>query len=76
MKPIVTIAILGISAAGLNFSPAAAQTSSAFFAATYQGFTYVSYYNGAYGNADSLPALVAAGANTAALALDYGIDVR
>ena len=76
MKPIVTIAILGIGAAGLNFSPSAAQASSAFFAATYQGFNYVSYYNGAYGNADSLPALVAAGANTAALALDYGIDVR
>ncbi len=77
MKPIITIAILGIGVAvGLNVSPAAAQASTPFFSATYQGFNYVSYYNGAYENADSLPALVATGANAAALTLDYGIDVN
>ncbi|HUD88149.1 MAG TPA: FG-GAP-like repeat-containing protein [Xanthobacteraceae bacterium] len=77
MKPIVTIAVLGIGVAVvLNFSAAAAQTSTPFFSATYQGFNYVSYYNGAYENADSLPALVATGANAAALTLDYGIDVN
>jgi hypothetical protein len=41
----------------------------------FKGFNYVSYYNGAYENADSLPALVATNANAAALDLDYGIDV-
>jgi hypothetical protein len=45
------------------------------FALKFKGFNYVSYYNGAYENADSLPALVATGANAAALDLDYGIDV-
>jgi hypothetical protein len=77
MKPIITIAILGIGVAvGPNFSAAAAQVSTPFFSATYQGFNYVSYYNGAYENADSLPALVATGANAAAFTLDYGIDVN
>ncbi len=42
---------------------------------TLKGFNYVSYYNGAYENADSLTALAATGANTAALNLEYGIDV-
>jgi hypothetical protein len=43
---------------------------------TYKGFNYVSYYNGAYENADSLPALVGTNANSVALALQYGIDVQ
>lgn len=41
-----------------------------------KGFNYVSYYNGGYGNADSLPALVGANANAVALAFEYGIDVQ
>ena len=45
------------------------------FSLKLKGFNYVSYYNGAYKNADSLPALVATNANAAALDLDYGIDV-
>ena len=45
------------------------------FSLTFKGFNYVSYYNGAYENADSLPALAATGANAAALDLEYGIDV-
>jgi hypothetical protein len=52
--------------------PALAQTMSL----TYKGFNYVSYYNGAYENADSLPALVGTNANSVALALQYGIDVQ
>jgi len=32
-----------------------------------QGFDYVAYYNGAYENADSLPALAATGANSVEL---------
>jgi hypothetical protein len=42
----------------------------------YRGFNYVSYYNGAYENADSLGALSQTGANSASLNLDYGIDVN
>jgi hypothetical protein len=42
---------------------------------TLKGFNYTSYYNGAYENADSLTALAATGANTAALNIEYGIDV-
>ncbi len=78
MKPTVIIALTGIAvAAGLHCSPAEAQTRSrSSLSLTYRGFNYVSYYNGAYENADSLPALVGAGANAAALTLDYGIDVQ
>jgi hypothetical protein len=43
---------------------------------SYKGFNYVSYYNGGFENADSLPALAATGANSAALTLEYGIDVQ
>ena len=39
-----------------------------------QGFDYVAYYNGAYENADSLPALAATGANSVELSQEYGID--
>jgi Repeat of unknown function (DUF5648)/GTA TIM-barrel-like domain len=42
----------------------------------YRGFNYVSYYNGAYENADSLAELSGTGANSAALNLEYGIDTR
>jgi hypothetical protein len=78
MRPIVFIAITGIAVtAGLNVSPSEAQTTSwSPFYLTYKGFNYVSYYNGAYENADSLPALVGTGANAAALTLEYGIDVQ
>jgi len=41
----------------------------------FRGFDYVSYYNGAYENDDSLPALVATGANAIEeTTLDWGID--
>jgi hypothetical protein len=43
---------------------------------TFKGFNYVSYYNGGYENADSLPALVQTGSNAAALASEYGINVN
>jgi hypothetical protein len=45
------------------------------FSLTLKGFNYPAYYNGAYETADSLPALVSTGANTAALNIEYGIDV-
>ena len=45
------------------------------FSLTLRGFNYTSYYNGAYENADSLSDLAATGANTAALNIEYGIDV-
>jgi hypothetical protein len=51
--------------------PALAQINSL----TFKGFNYVSYYNGGYANADSLPALAGTGANDVALAFEYGIDV-
>ena len=51
--------------------PAHAQLASLNF----KGFNYVSYYNGGYANADSMPALVTTGANSVALAFEYGIDV-
>jgi hypothetical protein len=41
----------------------------------FRGFNYTSYYNGAYENADSLTALAGTNANTAALNIEYGIDV-
>jgi hypothetical protein len=40
----------------------------------YQGFDYVSYYNGAFEDADSLGDLAQTGANAVALNLQYGID--
>ena len=43
---------------------------------SFKGFNYVSYYNGGYANANSLPALVGTGANAVALAFEYGIDVK
>ena len=52
--------------------PASAQITSLSF----KGFNYVSYYNGGYANADSLPALASTGANAVALAFEYGIDVQ
>ena len=52
--------------------PALAQINSLSF----KGFNYVSYYNGGYANADSLPALAGTGTNAVALAFEYGIDVK
>jgi len=41
----------------------------------FRGFDYVSYYNDAYENDDSLPALVATGANVIEeTTIDWGID--
>lgn len=72
-KSTFAAAITWISvAAGLTASAAKADVLNL----TYRGFNYVSYYNGAYENADSLPALVGTGANAAALTLEYGIDVQ
>jgi glycosyl hydrolase family 113/parallel beta helix pectate lyase-like protein/List-Bact-rpt repeat protein len=78
MRPIIMIAITGIAAAAAaHCLHAEAQTRvPSSPSLTYNGFNYVSYYNGAYANADSLPALVGTGANAAALTLDYGIDVQ
>lgn len=42
----------------------------------FDGFNYVSYYNGGYVNADSMKALKKSGANTLGLDLEYGIDVN
>src|SRR5580700_1672811 len=52
--------------------PALAQINSLSF----KGFNYVSYYNGGYANADSLPALAGTGANAVALSFEYRIDVK
>ena len=45
------------------------------FSLQYKGFDYVAFYNGAYENSSSLPALVQTGANSIEATLDYGIDV-
>jgi Glycoside Hydrolase Family 113/FG-GAP-like repeat len=78
MRPIVLLVCIAMMIA-LGGARAAAQAvaknPSTPLALTYQGFNYVSYYNGAYENADSLPALAATGANAAALDIEYGIDV-
>ena len=78
MRPIVFIAITSMAVTvGLNASPGETQIPSwSPYYLTYKGFNYVSYYNGAYENADSLPALVGTGANAVALTLEYGIDVQ
>ena len=39
-----------------------------------KGFDYVDYLNGGYGNANSLAALVATGANSIETSIEYGID--
>jgi hypothetical protein len=62
--------ILALAPGGAK--PALAQINSLSF----KGFNYVSYYNGGYANADSLAALAGTGANAAALAFEYGIDVK
>src|ERR1700722_4043259 len=76
MRPLVIFACIACATA-LGVSQLAAQTPSSATpqSLAYKGFNYVSYYNGAYENADSLPALVATGANTVALDIEYGIDV-
>jgi hypothetical protein len=66
---VLLVAIVAVIA---NAMPAAAQINSL----RAKGFNYVSYYNGGYANADSLPALVGTGANAAALSFEYGIDVQ
>jgi hypothetical protein len=43
---------------------------------TNQGFDYVAYYNGAYENDDSLPALEATGANAIEASVEYGINPK
>jgi FG-GAP-like repeat len=76
MRPLVLFACI-VAATALGVSHPAAQTpgSATPPSLTYKGFNYVSYYNGAYENADSLPALVTTGANAVALDIEYGIDV-
>ena len=68
----LSMAIVLFAAAAGFAKPAAAQITSLSF----KGFNYVSYYNGGYANADSLPALASTGANAVALAFEYGIDVK
>ena len=41
---------------------------------TNEGFNYVSWYNGAYANFDSLPSLEQTNANSIATTIQYGID--
>ncbi len=65
-------AIAVLTAATGSALPARAQLTSLNF----KGFNYVSYYNGGYANADSMPAMVSTGANAVALAFEYGIDVN
>jgi hypothetical protein len=60
-----------VAAAMVCAAPAHAQLASLNF----KGFNYVSYYNGGYANADSMPALITTGTNAVALAFEYGIDV-
>ncbi len=77
MRPIVLVAITGIAvAASLSAEAQSSRASPPSLSLSYKGFNYVSYYNGGYVNADSLPALAATGANSAALNLEYGIDVQ
>jgi FG-GAP-like repeat len=76
MRPLVLFACIVVATA-LGVGRSAAQTAGPVAppSLTYKGFNYVSYYNGAYENADSLPALVTTGANAVALDIEYGIDV-
>jgi hypothetical protein len=78
MRLLALFAFIAITTA-LGTGEPAAQLSiknpAAPLSLAYKGFNYVSYYNGPYENADSLPALVATGANAAALDIEYGIDV-
>jgi hypothetical protein len=64
--------VVGLAMAPGVAKPALAQINSLSF----KGFNYVSYYNGGYANADSLPALAGTGANAVALSFEYGIDVQ
>ena len=40
----------------------------------FKGFDYVSYYNGAYENADSLSSLFQTGANAIETSMEWGIN--
>jgi FG-GAP-like repeat len=76
MRPLVLFAcIAGATALGVGGPAAQTAGPAGPLSLTYKGFNYVSYYNGAYENADSLPALVTTGANAVALDIEYGIDV-
>jgi hypothetical protein len=76
MRPLVLFACIVVATAlGVGRSAAQTPALAAQLSLTYKGFNYVSYYNGAYENADSMPALVATGANAVALDIEYGIDV-
>ena len=82
MREIIFCAALAITVTlALAPSCSAAEVSTTRASASqltlsYKGFNYVSYYNGGFENANSLPALAATGANSAALTLEYGIDVQ
>ena len=71
-RPLLLVAFVLLATVAGVAKPAFAQINSLSF----KGFNYVSYYNGAYENANSLPALVGTGANSVALAFEYGIDVQ
>jgi Glycoside Hydrolase Family 113/FG-GAP-like repeat len=76
MRPLFLFACIAVATAlGVGRSATQTPASAAPPSLTHKGFNYVSYYNGAYENADSLPALVATGANAVALDIEYGIDV-
>jgi hypothetical protein len=75
MRPVVLFACIAAATALGVARPAAQSPGPAGLSLTYKGFNYVSYYNGAYENADSLPTLVTTGANAVALDIEYGIDV-
>jgi serralysin len=66
-----------VAATGIALAVGLYSASDAWsFSLRYKGFNYVSYYNGGYQNADSMSAMIGAGANAAALAFEYGIDVQ
>jgi hypothetical protein len=76
MRPLVLFTCICLATAfGVARPAAQTQVPTAPLSFAYKGFNYVSYYNGAYENADSLPALVTTGANAVALDTEYGIDV-
>lgn len=69
---LLSAGVLLLAMATGGAKPALAQINSLSF----KGFNYVSYYNGGYANADSLPALAGTGTNAVALSFEYGIDVK
>jgi len=67
---------IATSAPELLAAPELAQPADSGLSLQYKGFDYVAFYNGAYEDSDSLPALVQTGANSIEVSLDYGIDAQ